>query len=255
MAISINHATKVITIPQADLTFISGSLYELNVNTFRKSLKDLEDDVDGMILLDTHRHNTEVTLAGVTLARTVEIINGFTITFENLQYSVRCVGANHNISDVKNVNQVSLIIGNSAGLIVSGSGVTAQDKTDIASKVLDEIISSHTTSGSLGQSVTAVKAKTDNLPSGVPKGVGLNNFAFVMIDSTGHVAPKTGLTVSGQISKDGGIFAALTNAVVEVGNGIYRVNLTATEMTASTITLRFTANGADDQIITMITST
>lgn len=123
MALSINWATKVITVPQADLTLISGSLYELDVDAFRLELKDIEDSEEGMAFPDTHRHNTEVTLSGVTYARTFEIINGYTVTFENGTYTVRCVGANHNLADVKNVNSVSLIIGNSAGLVVPTGGV------------------------------------------------------------------------------------------------------------------------------------
>ena len=117
MAISVNWLTRVINVPQADLTFISGSLYELDVDAFRLTLKDLEDNEEGILFQDTHQHNTEVTVGGVTLARVFEIINDYTVTFEDGQYTVRCVSANHNISDVKNVNQVSLIIGNTAGLI------------------------------------------------------------------------------------------------------------------------------------------
>lgn len=139
MTISVNWATKVITIQQVDLTLVSAGLYSLDVNAFRLALKNLEDDLDGMVFQDTHSHNTEVTISGVTLARVFQIINGYTVTFQDTgtPYTVRCVGANHNIGDVKNVNQVSLIIGNSAGLIatVSGSGVTAQDKTDIVTAV------------------------------------------------------------------------------------------------------------------------
>jgi hypothetical protein len=135
MAISVNWYTKVISVPQADLTLISGSLYELDVDWFRLQLKNLEDDPTGMSYPDTHRHNTEVTLGGVTLARTVEIINEYTVTFEDGQYAVRLVGANNNIADVMNVNQVSLRSNNSAGLIVSGSGVLPQDKIDIAEEV------------------------------------------------------------------------------------------------------------------------
>lgn len=123
MAISINWATKVITVPQADLTLVSGSLYELDVDVFRLALKDIEDSEEGMAQPDTHRHSTESTLSGVTYARQFEIINGYTVTFENGSYTVRCVGANHNIGDVKNVNSVSLIIGNSAGLITAGGGL------------------------------------------------------------------------------------------------------------------------------------
>lgn len=124
MAITINWNTRVIYIPKADLTFVSGSLYELDVNDLRLTLKDLEDDDEGMGFPDTHRHNTEVVLSGITYARTFEIINGYTVEIEDdgSYYTVRCVGANHNLADVKVVNCVSLIIGNSAGLINSGGG-------------------------------------------------------------------------------------------------------------------------------------
>lgn len=130
MAISINWETQVITIPQADLTYLSPGLYELDVDVLRLALKDIEDGEEGIAFPDTHRHNTEVTLAGVTYARTFEIINGYTVTFQDTgsPYTVKCIGANHNIGDVKNVNQVSLIVGNSAGLITvaSGSGLSVE---------------------------------------------------------------------------------------------------------------------------------
>jgi hypothetical protein len=38
MAISIDWGTKVIFVPQADLTFVSGTLYSLDVDQFRKDL-------------------------------------------------------------------------------------------------------------------------------------------------------------------------------------------------------------------------
>lgn len=127
MTISINWATKVITVPQADLTFLSGSLYELDVDVFRLALKDIEDSDEGMNFPDTHRHNTTVSLSGVTYARSVEIINGYTVTFQDTgsPYRARCVGANHNISDVQNLNNVSLIVGNAAGLVVTSGGGSA----------------------------------------------------------------------------------------------------------------------------------
>ena len=155
MAITINWATKVINVPQVDLTDLGGGLYELNVNTFRLTLKDLEDDEAGIPFLRTHNHNTQVTVGGVTLSRVIEIINGYTITFQDTgsPYTVKCTGANHNIGDVKTVNQVSLIVGNTAGLITvtSGSGVTEQDKLDIVDRIWDEIRTGHATAGSFGQ--------------------------------------------------------------------------------------------------------
>jgi hypothetical protein len=119
MAISITWGTKVIYVPKADLTLIQASpeIRELDLDWFRLELKDLEDGEEGMCFPDTHRHVTETTLAGLTYARIVEIINGYTVEFEDGQYTVNCVGANHNVSDVKVANQVSLIINNAAGLI------------------------------------------------------------------------------------------------------------------------------------------
>lgn len=118
MSISINPLTSVITIPTAYLTYISVGLYELDVNQFRLDLKALEDDEQYITFTKTHKHNTQVLLGGVTYARIVEIIEPYTITFEDGQYAVNFTGANNNIADVTNVNQVSVRPNNSAGLVV-----------------------------------------------------------------------------------------------------------------------------------------
>lgn len=118
--ISIDWATKVIYIPKNDLTLIQSTpteIRELNLNNFRLTLKDIEDNVDGIVNLRTHNHNTEVSLGGIVFARIIEIINGYTITFEDGQYAVNLVGANSNVGDVINLNQVSVRSSNSAGLI------------------------------------------------------------------------------------------------------------------------------------------
>ena len=102
MAVTVDWATKIISIPQNYLSNVSGTLYELDTNAFRLALKNIEDSVEGMPFLDTHRHNTQVTVAGVTYARVIEIINGYSITFEDGQYSVRLAGSNNNLFDVEN---------------------------------------------------------------------------------------------------------------------------------------------------------
>jgi len=135
VSLSINWATKVISIPQSYLAPKGGSVYELDVDVFRKDLKSIEDSEEGITFPDTHFHNTEVIIGGMTLARVVSIINGYTITFGDGQYIVNLVGANNNILDVTNLNQVSIRPTNSAGLIIAGSGVTQQDKADIAEEV------------------------------------------------------------------------------------------------------------------------
>lgn len=122
MAITINWDTRVITVPRADMTLVQTlptEIRNLDLNWFRLQLKDLEDNVDGIVYLDTHTHNTEVSLGGLTYARVIEIINNYTVTFEDGQYAVNLTGANSNVGDVVNVNQVSVRSQNSAGLISS----------------------------------------------------------------------------------------------------------------------------------------
>ena len=155
MSLSINWTTQVITVPQSYLTFLSGSDYELDVDQFRKDLNNIQDSEEGMPFLDTHRHNTEVVLGTITLARVVEIINGYSVTFEDGQYIVNLTGANNNLLDVTNLNQVSIRSSNSAGLItvISGSGVLPQDIVDIADAVLDETLAGHTDSDSVGEAL------------------------------------------------------------------------------------------------------
>lgn len=100
------------------MTLIQASpeIRQLDLDVFRLALKNLEDNEDGQIFIDTHRHNTSVAIGGLTLARVIEIINGYTVTFEDGQYAVNLVGANSNVADVTNVNQVSVRSANSAGL-------------------------------------------------------------------------------------------------------------------------------------------
>ena len=72
MAISVNWPTKIISVPKADMTLISSSPFEvrqLDINVFRLTLKDREDDEEGQPWPTTHNHNTTVTVGGVTLAR------------------------------------------------------------------------------------------------------------------------------------------------------------------------------------------
>jgi hypothetical protein len=78
------------------------------------------------------------------------------------------------------------------------------------------------------------------------------NFGFTMYDSTNHL-PATGLTVTAQRSIDGGAFAACSNSVTEVGSGSYKISLSATDLNGSSVKLKFTATGADQQDILIVT--
>lgn len=133
MALTLNPATREIFIPQADLTFVSGDTYDLDTDQFRKDVMDLLASEAYIWLPDAYTHNGEVTIVGTTFARTLEFINGFNITFENLVYSVRLQGSNNNIFDVDNgilnpSGNVTVISNNSAGLI---AGSLAQADVDL----------------------------------------------------------------------------------------------------------------------------
>ncbi len=132
MAISIAWGTRVIYVPKADTQLVQSlptEVRQLNLNDFRLDLKALEAGVEGMPEPDTHVHIAPITFGGVTLARVVEIINGYTVTFEDGLYAVNLVGANSNVADVTNVNQVSIRSSNSAGLTFS-EAINQQSFTD-----------------------------------------------------------------------------------------------------------------------------
>ena len=139
MAISIDHDTLIITVPQADLTFVSGTFYRMDTeNYFRAGVLALLDDEDHMVLEDAISHNTEVTVAGVTYARFIELINGYSVEFSpNSQWTVEVTGSNNNLHDVAAgalvQNQVQVITTNAAGLIsvTSGSGLSAAQATQL----------------------------------------------------------------------------------------------------------------------------
>jgi hypothetical protein len=111
MAITIDYQTRIISIPKADLTLIQSTpfeIYELDIDSFRLKLKNLEYDITGISFVDTHFSSTAVTAEGATVARVFEIINGYTVAFEDGDYTVNIVGASTNIAEVTKLNQVKV---------------------------------------------------------------------------------------------------------------------------------------------------
>lgn len=133
MAISVDEVTKVISVPKADLTLVGpGERYTHDTDAFRLELREWESSTPGAWRSITHTHNTTVTISGTVLARAIIIVNGYTITYEDGQYRVTLLGSNNNIVDVANVNQVSIVPTNSAGLIQTAvSGLTASEAADL----------------------------------------------------------------------------------------------------------------------------
>ena len=143
-----------------------------------------------------------------------------------------------------------LLAASVAGTDVTDNSIIAHLVSNSATADWDDY--DHTTMSMQGQTafLSAILSDGPALPT---KNVELSNFPFLMVDETDFATPETGLTVTCNISKDGGAFAASTNSAAEIGNGTYKITLTATEMNADTIILRFTATGAADRFVTLIT--
>lgn len=159
MALSLDPATKLITVPQADLTFVVGQLYSLDTDAFRKNVMALLASEDYIWMPDAYVHNTQVTVAGTTFARTLEFINGYSIQFENTggAYTVRLEGSNNNIFDVENgiltpTPLVTVVPTNSAGLIRNEAQSLGQgDLDNIADAVWNEPLAGHAVGGTFGE--------------------------------------------------------------------------------------------------------
>lgn len=168
MAIDVNWVTGVIYVPKSYTTLLQPSpeIRTLDVDQFRLDLKALESSVEGMLYPDTHQHDTETVMSGDIYVRKVTIKPPYTVEFENGMYAVKCIGANHNIFDRMVLNNVSLIIGNSGGLLRSPGvdmasvqdGLTAQGYTPGRAPRLDSIDAAVSSRAVAGDGLTAEQA-------------------------------------------------------------------------------------------------
>jgi hypothetical protein len=117
---------------------------------------------------------------------------------------------------------------------------------------VDSQLTLHTST--LSDIQSAIAAIASDLPANYTKGVAVTGFMFPMFDSSNDLA--TGLsTFTAEISKDGGAFASITpGTVAEVSDGWYKINLSATEMNADEIALRFAATGARETVMKIRTN-
>ena len=91
----------------------------------------------------------------------------------------------------------------------------------------------------------AVSLGLSAVPISTPlkKDIGFN-LAFLMRDSSGNA--KTGLTVTAQTCLNAAGFNSCTNSVSEIAFGWYYIVLTAADVNAQSVALRFSASGAQD---------
>lgn len=115
-----------------------------------------------------------------------------------------------------------------------------------------QIISTHThTISDISSGVWSETTRTLSNPAGLKKNEAVSNFNFVLVDSSD--TPVTGATVTATRSIDGGAFSSCTNSASEIGNGVYKINLSASDLNGDVITLSFTATGAKTRLITIFT--
>lgn len=145
-------------------------------------------------------------------------------------------------------------VGSVGKLIVDNVNATISSvKTDTAAILLDTGTDGVVIPQAQADKVWSTTTRT--LTSiGIKKNTALANFEFMLVDSTDHVTPKTGVTVTATRSIDGAAFGACANAVTELSNGIYKISLAATDLNGDVITLRFTGTAADDRLLTIITT-
>ena len=154
---------------------------------------------------------------------------------------------------VNNINNgISIIIEDTTEIGVAGVGLTnlggmstgmkAEVNAEADTAISDAALAT-------AANLAAVKADTV-LPE---KNVALSNIPVFMVDSTDHVTPKTGLTLSVTRSLDSAAFGAATGTTAEVSSGMYQLDASQADMNADVITFRITATGADDRLITFFT--
>lgn len=177
------------------------------------------------------------------------------------------------VANVKTDTAATLLDTGTDGVVVASGSKTGYTLSATGIQAIwDALTSALTTVGSIGKlfvdNINATissrsshsaadvwAAATRTLTNiGIKKNTALSNFEFLMLDSADHVTPKTGLTITATRSIDGAAFGACANSATEVANGIYKINLANTDLNGDVITLRFTATGADNRLLTIITT-
>lgn len=198
-----------------------------------------------------------VTLAGVTHTGAVIPTVTTTTTATNLTNAPTngdfTATMKTSIGTAVAASAVASVTGNVGGTV---NGLTSTAQGNVRTAVGLDSANMDTQFGTLAtaSALSTADGKLDTLvgrDSVVVKNVAKSNFSFAMQLADG--TPGTGLTVSGQIAKDGGSFSNLTNSVSEIAAGWYKVNLTQAEMNADVVALKFTATGAKQANIAILT--
>lgn len=138
-----------------------------------------------------------------------------------------------------------------AGTITTVTNLTnAPTAGDLTATMKTSVTTAATAATPTVATVTSVTNDV-NVTSNINKNAA-SRITFVMTDSSTH-APKTGCTVTAQVSLDGAALASCTNSPTEISSGLYTLVLAAADTNANELAYRFTASSADDLIIERVT--
>lgn len=257
-AIFVDWGKSEVFVPKVAMTIVQTTpsfIYELNVNTFRLAIRSLEDNVEGMPYLKAVDYVAPKTVGGVELARVVELLPPYTLTFEDGQYGVNLIGGNSNLADRLNLNQVSVRAANSAGLVQTSEieyssyqgGVTLDQENGVTGQAYP-----------IGTKESPVNNLEDAKFIAETRGFDLiyirGNFTFAASDNLndyeviGQSPIKTTITLTGAASITNNVFRnARIQGELDGGNSVYNCHITTLnyidgalqdcELEAGTVTL------------------
>lgn len=90
---------------------------------------------------------------------------------------------------------------------------------------------------------------------GIQTNTAFSDIPFLMVLTSDHVSPATGLTVTGERSINAGAFVGVSGSIAEISDGMYQFDADAADLNGVTITFRFSSATADDTFITLKTVT
>ena len=163
MAYSVDFEARIITVPRADLIFLSLNRYKLDLDEFRRKCRALESDpLEGLSYPPIIEYYPAVDTGDVILGRVVLIINGYQLELEDTveRYSALFDGANTNLHNNSLITNGIPTPNNSAGL---------QDLSTLLASAYSNRVVVNTTKGQAGQAspIGTLKTPSNNIPDAV----------------------------------------------------------------------------------------
>lgn len=247
-------AVNVTGVPLIDLKYTLGTISPATAGSVRT------DQVTAGVTVTTNNDKTGYLIVGGTAGRITGNIDG---SVGSVTGAVGSVTGNVGGNVTGSVGSVVGAVGSVTGAVGSVTGNVGGNVTGSVGSVVGSVGSvTGNVSGSVNSVVNSVVTGTNSDKTGysllagqlfIKKNTALANFMFLMLDSADHVTPKTGLTITSQVSIDGGAFGATANSASEIGSGIYKISLANTDTNGTTLMFKFSSAGADTRYMEVIT--